>query len=170
MSQPIVALPVAGSVALRPELWIAVGIAGYNHALLTKRPLRILSPQELIADEINEERWEKLNQGLAALADASQMTPGMLAAALAITRSLLEPLGVEVSIIGNVQTRRYLLLESKKGMHERKPAEGDPLRILPVHDYPASAGGEPSAIANSTDQCEQAEPQSTGARRTGGVD
>ncbi|HLW84803.1 MAG TPA: hypothetical protein VKR60_06265 [Candidatus Sulfotelmatobacter sp.] len=170
MPDTVVTLPQAGSIALRPELWLALGIAGYSHTLLTRKPLRILSPREVVAEELNAERIEKLHQGLAALADASQMTPTMLVAALEISRATLAPLGVEVSIIGNPQTRRYLLIESKSGMHERKPTESERPRILPAHDYPQ---GEPGTAAHQRNEDEALQldtaPQSTGERRTGGI-
>ena len=39
----VIALPTQQSISLRPELWLALGVASYNHQLLTKEPLRVIS-------------------------------------------------------------------------------------------------------------------------------
>jgi hypothetical protein len=195
---PIIALPIKGGINLRPELWLAVGVAGYNHALLAKKPLRILSPREIAAEELTAEKIAKLDAGMAALADASSMTPGMLIAALRITRSLLTPLGVEVTILGNERTQRYLLLEFKGDpafmrkptaadlttsdlsiQEEAKIAEEADRATEIAHNFPRSThppqANDAGTAAHQKAVTEAETPEtipaaSTGSRRTGGVD
>jgi hypothetical protein len=135
--EPVKLIALPGAVALRPELWLALGVASYNHALLTKKPLRVLVFGEVVANELNQARTKALDEGLAALADASQMSPSSLQATVRISNQLLAPIGVEVTVIGDEHTRRYMLLEFKG--HEWAQITGEhPLRILPQHDYPPS--------------------------------
>jgi hypothetical protein len=135
--------PAQKAIALTPAIWLALGVVSYNHALLAKAPLRILAPGEL-ADNLSPERWQALEAGHAAIADATALSPSSLNAAVRITRTLLEPLSVTVTLLGSEPTRKYLLLE----FHAREVSkslnpQGSKPRILPAHDYPSNMGGEP---------------------------
>jgi hypothetical protein len=188
----VIALPTQQSIRLRPELWLALGVASYNHQLLTKEPLRVISPREIVAEELTAEKVAMLDQGLAALADASSLSPSALTAAMAISSKLLAPLGVTVSIIGNERTARFLLLEFVGGQFSRKSGEkvkagritaddpekvkagqittDDPREALTAHSYPASSyepGAEEQMRRENEAQAMGTTPESTGARRTG---
>lgn len=180
-TQSTIALPAQQSIRLRPELWLALGIASYNHQLLTQQPLRVISPREVVANELTEEKVAKLDQGLAALADASSLSASALTAAMAISSKLLAPLGVTVTIIGNERTARFLLLEFVGGQFSRKDAEpvkgvritavaDDPREKLTAHNYPASSyepGAEEQMRRENEAEAMDTMPESTGARRTG---
>lgn len=175
----VIALPTQQSISLRPELWLALGVASYNHQLLTKEPLRVISPREIVAEELTAEKVAMLDQGLAALADASSLSPSALTAAMAISSKLLAPLGVTVSIIGNERTARFLLLEFVGGQFSRQSGEkvkagritaDDPREALTAHSYPASSyepGAEEQMRRENEAQAMGTTPESTGARRTG---
>ena len=135
--------PAQKAIALTPAIWLALGVVSYNHALLAKAPLRILAPGEL-ADNLSPERWQALEAGHAAVADATALSPSSLNAAVRITRTLLEPLSVTVTLLGSEPTRKYLLLEFHGG-EVSKPLDlpsGSRPRILPTHDYPSTAEKE----------------------------
>ena len=107
--------PEQKDIALTPAIWLAIGVVSYNHALLAKAPLRILAPGELALDDLTPHRWQALEEGLAAIADATALSPSSLNAAIRITRTLLEPLHVTVTLLGSEATRKYLLLEFHGG-------------------------------------------------------
>ena len=135
--------PAQKAIALTPAIWLALGVVSYNHALLAKAPLRILAPGEL-ADNLSPERWQALEAGHAAIADATALSASSLNAAVRITRTLLEPLHVTVTLLGTEDARRYLLLEFRNGEVSKSldlPPGSKP-RILPVHDYPSTADKE----------------------------
>ncbi len=134
--------PTQKEIALSPAIWLALGVLSYNHALLAKAPLRIIAPSEIIAD-LHASKWQALEAGSAAIADATALAPSSLNAALRICRALLEPLQVSVTLLGTAQTRQYLILEFHGGelsstlnLPDTKP------RILPTHDYPTTAAAE----------------------------
>ncbi len=177
----VIALPTQQSISLRPELWLALGVASYNHQLLTQEPLRVVSPREVVANELTAEKVALLDQGMAALADASTLTPTALSAALAISAKLLRPLGVTVSIIGNERTARFLLIEFAGGQFSRKAGEpakagrittvaDDPREELTAHSYPTSSyepGAQEQMRRENEALATDTTPESTGARRTG---
>jgi hypothetical protein len=130
--------PAQKDIALTPAIWLALGVVSYNHALLAKAPLRILAPGELIAD-LDREKLEALEAGLAAIADATALTASSLNAAIRITRTLLEPLHVTVTLLGTEASRKYLLIEFN-GLQAHKsldPPDQRKPRILPTHDFPS---------------------------------
>lgn len=173
----VIALPTQQSISLRPELWLALGVASYNHQLLTQEPLRVVSPREIVANEITAEKIAMLDQGLACLADASSLSASGLTAAMAISSKLLAPLGVRVSIIGNERTRRYLLLEFTGWRAMKEPAEkvnagriteADTASV--AHSYPASSyepGAEEQLRRENEAEALATMPESHGERRTG---
>ena len=133
--------PTQKDIALTPAIWLALGVVSYNHALLAKAPLRILAPGELTLDNLTPQRWQALQEGLAAIADATALSPSSLNAAIRITRTLLEPLHVTVTLLGSEATRKYLLLEFHGGEVSKTPQparKSSKPRILPVHDYPST--------------------------------
>lgn len=132
----LLSFPAQKDIALSPAIWLAIGVVSYNHALLAKAPLRILAPGELVAN-LTPSRWKALEEGRAAIADATALSPSSLNATVRITRTLLEPLRVTVTLLGDDHTRKYILLEFHGEVS--KPLdlpEGSKPRILPVHDYP----------------------------------
>jgi len=132
--------PAQKDIALTPAIWLALGVVSYNHALLAKEPLRILAPGEVALNDLTPDRWKALEEGLAAIADATALAPSSLNAAIRITRTLLEPLHVSVTLLGSEATRKYLLLEFHGPVSKalNPPDAGKP-RILPAHDYPSTA-------------------------------
>ena len=134
--------PAQKDIALSPAIWLAIGVVSYNHALLAKAPLRILAPGELVVD-LTPTRWKALEEGRAALADATALSPSSLNAAVRITRTLLEPLHVAVTLLGDDHTRKYILLEFHAEVSNSLdlPQDTKP-RILPVHDYPSTSEKE----------------------------
>ncbi len=40
----LIALPKGSSLDLTPKLWLALGLIAYNHYLMTREPLQVLSP------------------------------------------------------------------------------------------------------------------------------
>ena len=86
------------------------------------------------------QRWQALQEGLAAIADATALSPSSLNAAIRITRTLLEPLHVTVTLLGSEATRKYLLLEFHGGEVSKclNLPEASKPRILPVNDYPST--------------------------------
>ncbi len=142
--------PQQKEIALSPQLWLALGVASYNHALLAKQPLRDLAPGE-VATDLSKERWDAIFAGKAALLDAGGLTESALDATVRITATLLKPLLVSVRVLGNRMTKRYLLMEFH-GEDQASKLTTPPPRILPAHDYPASAEGEePETAATGTD-------------------
>ncbi len=133
-------------IALTPAIWLALGVVSYNHALLAKAPLRILAPGELSIDNLTAGRWQALQDGLAAIADATALPASSLNAAIRITRTLLEPLNVSVAPLGSEPTRKYLLLEfhGKVSRPLDLPQENKP-RILPAHDFTHSTAEKEKA-------------------------
>jgi len=134
--------PAQKEIALSPAIWLALGVLSYNHALLAKAPLRILAPAEIIAD-IDASKREALEDGSAAIADANALAPSSLNAALRISRALLAPLRVSVTLLHASETRQYLLVEFHGGepSHCPNPTRSKP-RILPVHDFPSTPAAE----------------------------
>lgn len=134
----LVKFPAQKEIALSPAIWLALGVLSYNHALLAKAPLRILAPAEVTAD-LHASKCEALQAGSAAIADASALSPSSLNAALRISRALLEPLQVSVSLLRSEPTRHYLMIEFHGGepSHNPNPTGGKP-RILPTHDFPSA--------------------------------
>lgn len=134
--------PTQNEIALSPAIWLALGVLSYNHALLAKAPLRIIAPSELTSD-LHASKWQALEAGSAAIADASSLPPSTLNAALRICRALLEPLQVTVTLLGTPQNRQYLLLEFHGGEISRNLNLPDTKpRILPAHDFPTTAAVE----------------------------
>ena len=136
--------PAQKDIALTPALWLALGVVSYNHALLAKAPLRILAPGELSLENLTAGRWQALQEGLAAIADATALSASSLNAAIRITRTLLEPLHVTVTLLGSEPARKYLLLEFHGGEVSKSLnlPEGSKPRILPTHDYPTTSEPE----------------------------
>jgi hypothetical protein len=134
----LINLPADKGIALTPPLWLALGVVSYNHALLAQQPLRVLAPAEL-TDNLSPERYKALEEGKAAIADTSPLAPSTLIAAVRIAKALLEPLHITVTMLGNEQSRRYLLLEfdPPHNAAEEPPAHQKP-RILPTHEYPST--------------------------------
>lgn len=156
-----------GKIALTPELWLALGVASYNHRILAQAPLPIVDPKEVVAD-LSEEELEAIAQGLAAITDATALAPSALDATLRITRSLLAPLHVTAKVIGAPsQTQVYLMLQFQPEAAAKRP------RILPAHSYPASHADDPGTGEHRKQQqeaeIEGIEPESTGQRRSGGT-
>jgi len=143
--------PEAKAIALTPQLWLALGVTSYNHALLARQPLRILAPGEAIAD-LSKETWEALYAGKAAIVDTTGMSDASLAATAQITAALLKQLQVSVRTLGNAHTRKYLLLQFH-GDDEASELTVPGPRILPVHDFPQAP------------QPEEAEPTGTDPKR-----
>ena len=86
---------------------------------------------------------QALEEGRAAIADATALSPSSLNAAVRITRTLLEPLHVAVTLLGDDHTRKYILLEFHAEVSNSLdlPQDTKP-RILPVHDYPSTSEKE----------------------------
>ena len=127
--------PTQKEIALSPAIWLAIGVLSYNHAILAKAPLRIIAPSDIVAD-LHVSKWQALEAGSAALADANALAPSSLNATLRICRALLEPLQVTVNLLGTAPPRQYLMLEFHGGeisssfnLPDTKP------RILPAHDF-----------------------------------
>ena len=139
------------------------------------------APRKSSQNELTAEKVALLDQGMAALADASTLTPTALSAALAISAKLLRPLGVTVSIIGNERTARFLLIEFAGGQFSRKAGEpakagrittvaDDPREELTAHSYPTSSyepGAQEQMRRENEALATDTTPESTGARRTG---
>ena len=128
-------------IALTPAIWLALGVVSYNHALLAKAPLRILAPGELAINNLTPQRWQALEEGHAAIADATALSASTLNAAIRITRTLLEPLHVSVTLLGQRGPRASIPPRiPRRGVRApRSPAPHQAPRILPVHDYPSTS-------------------------------
>jgi hypothetical protein len=165
-----------GKIALTPELWLALGVASYNHRVLAHEALPIIDPTEVVAD-LSHEELEAIAQGFAAVTDATALTPTALDATVRITRSLLAPMHVTAKVLGVPdKTRVYLLLQFTGEKTEAKDTSKP--RILPAHDFPGEDRGvaehrkaqqEAERLGTDASPRRAGEPESTGARRTGGA-
>jgi len=131
----LVAFPPTEEITLTPALWLAAGVISYNIALLAQKPMRILAVSELRPQP--PARAEALFRGLALAIEAGGLPPSIRAAVLQISRTLLAPLNISVSINGQNTARLFYLVEWHGGPellthpNPQKPAPPSPVPSEP---------------------------------------
>jgi hypothetical protein len=110
-----ITLPQDDAFILTPKLWVAVGLIAYNYHLMTLEPLQILATRN--ARNVPATRIEAAARGLAVMLSTEGLSPATRSAMSEIARTLLLPLGLQVSnhggspVPGVGRTARYLLVE-----------------------------------------------------------
>jgi hypothetical protein len=128
--EKLVVIPKTEGYALTPKLWLAVGLLAYNHHLLTLRPLELLTPDQ-VGPGLKDTRHEELRRGLAILASVERMSGTSRSAFVTIARQLLVPIGVNISLHGNVpiagegHSPRYVYLVDTGGQERFQLPEGE---------------------------------------------
>jgi hypothetical protein len=111
-----IALPNDDTFHLTPKLWMAVGLIAYNYHLLTLEPLQILATSR-DARHVPPSRVEAAARGLAVMISTEGLAPATRTAISEIARTLLTPLGLQISthggwqITGRRRSTRYLLVQ-----------------------------------------------------------
>lgn len=111
-----IALPNNEALHLTPKLWIAIGLIAYNYHLMTLEALQILTTSSH-AHHVPRARLEAATLGSAVMLSTEGLSPATRSAITEIARTLLMPLGMQVSnhggspIPGGGRTARYLLVE-----------------------------------------------------------
>ena len=131
----LVAFPQTEEITLTPALWLAAGVISYNVALLAQKPMRVLAPSEL--PQQPPARAAALFRGVALAIEAATLPPSIRTAVLQISRTLLAPLNISVSLHGQNAARLFYLVEWHGGpellTHDfpQKPVPPSPVETEP---------------------------------------
>lgn len=133
-----IALPHDDTFHLTPKLWLAVGLIAYNYHLMTLEPLQILATSR-DARHIPLTRIGAAARGLAVLLSTEGLSPATRTAITQIARTLLLPLGLQISnhggspIPGHGHATRYLLVEDTgetEAFEFPEPAPVEPIKAI----------------------------------------
>lgn len=136
----LIIFPKAEEVALSPQLWLALGLVSYNHALLEQRPLRVMGREQMDEYTIPGRPEQAEMQGNAVFCDLTAARSTTVSCVVSISRALLAPYGISVRKLEN-DRKRFVLLQVRESRGE---INLPPPPVEPEREIAAKQGPKPA--------------------------